>query len=113
MYPNPRLAYDRTCDCRCPIHHNQQRSDYNHPDCHCLTTCATQPMTLLAPQTGGALFLDRHAILWYVPSLQPGHWDWRYATPVTIGHPLAETSDLITELLSDTHTGLLPLTHRL
>ncbi len=113
MYRTTGSAYDRACDCRCPNHHGQQRCVYNDPGCHCLATCASQPMTLLAPHIGGALFLDRHDALWYVPGLQPGHWDWRYAAPVTPGDPLAETTDLITGFLRDTHTALLPLTHRL
>ncbi|MFF4879585.1 hypothetical protein [Micromonospora sp. NPDC000668] len=39
-------------------------------------------MTLLAPQINGAVFLDAAKALWYVPSLEPGHLDWRNATPV-------------------------------
>jgi hypothetical protein len=73
MYRTPRPAYDRRCDCTCPIHHGQPRAIYDDPGCHCLTSCASQPLTLLAPQINGALFLDRHELLWYVPGLEPGH----------------------------------------
>lgn len=70
-------------------------------------------MTLLAPQINGALFLDHHGALWHVPGLKPGHWDWRYATPIGLGHPLFEAADLIAGLLRETHAGLLPLVHLL
>lgn len=80
MYRSNHSAYARDCDCHCPIHRRQPRSVYNDPGCHCLATCARQPMTLLAPQINGALF---HGALWYVPGLEPGHWDWRYATRST------------------------------
>jgi hypothetical protein len=70
-------------------------------------------MTLPAPQINGALFLDRHDALWYVPGLQPGHWDWRNATPVGTGHPLSETGDLIADVLRETPEGLLLLAYRL
>lgn len=113
MYRAYRSAYERACDCHCPTHHSQPRFVYNDPGCHCLTTCASQPMTLLAPQIGGALFLNYHGTLWYVPCLQPGHWDWRYATAVDLGHPIADAADLIEQLLRDTHEGLLPLIHRM
>ncbi|GAA3943213.1 hypothetical protein [Actinoplanes auranticolor] len=113
MYRTPSPAYDRTCDCGCPTHHGQPRSTYNHPGCHCLTTCATQPMTLLDPQISGALFLDRDDVLWYVPGLEPGHWDWRNAVPVNAGHPLRDTSDLITGLLRETHARLRSFAHDL
>ena len=84
MYRTPNPAYQRACDCRCPLHHGQLRSTYNDPGCHCLTICASQPMTLLTPQITGALFLDRDDVLWFVPGLEPGHWDWRNATPVNL-----------------------------
>ncbi|MFI5489241.1 hypothetical protein [Micromonospora echinaurantiaca] len=113
MYGTYRSAFERACDCHCPIHHGQPRSIYNDPGCHCLATCANQPMTLLAPQINGALFLNYHGTLWYVPALEPGHWDWRYAAPVDIGHPLSEAADLIADFLRDTDAGLLPLIHRL
>lgn len=70
-------------------------------------------MTLLAPQINGALFLDRDDALWFVPALQPGHWDWRCATLVTDGHPLAETTDLIGNLLSEAQVALSAFTHHL
>ncbi|MDG4838344.1 hypothetical protein O7631_17635 [Micromonospora sp. WMMD967] len=76
-----RNAREHACDRRCPIHHDQPRSTYDNPDCHYLPTCASQPMTLLAPQINGAVFLDGANALWYVHSLEPRHWDWRYATP--------------------------------
>ena len=113
MYRTPRPAHERPCDCTCPIHHGQPRSIYNDPGCHCVTSCASQPMTLLAPQINGALFLDRHDVLWYVPGLQPGHWDWRYASPVPAGYPLYETGDLITDLLREAGTGLISVAHLL
>jgi hypothetical protein len=68
-------------------------------------------MTLLAPQINGALFLDRDDALWFVPALEPGHWDWRCATPVTVGLPLAETAALITGFLHETHVSLRAFTH--
>lgn len=107
MYRTPR-PYDRACDCHCPVHHGQPRLTYTNPRCHCLTTCASQPTTLLAPQTGGALFLDRDDTLWYVPGLQPGHWDWRCAVPVPAGSPLYETGERITDFLREADTGLFP-----
>lgn len=113
MHRTYRNARERACDCRCPIHHGQPRSTYNNPDCHCLATCASQPMTLLAPPINGAVFLDAANALWYVPSLEPGHWDWRYATCVDVGHPLFPASTLITGLLRETHAALLPLLYRL
>ncbi|WP_275407969.1 hypothetical protein [Actinoplanes regularis] len=63
-------------------------------------------MTLFAPQINGALFLDTDDVLWFVPGLEPGHWDWRSATRVNPGHPLFEASDRITDLLRDTNEGL-------
>ncbi|BCY07337.1 hypothetical protein [Actinoplanes sp. L3-i22] len=113
MYRTPRPAYDLACDGNCPAHHSQPRSTYNNPRCHCLATCASQPMTLLAPQIDGALFLDRDDTLWYVPGLQPGHWDWRRAAPVPAGFPLCEAGDRITDLLSEANTGLFPFADRL
>jgi hypothetical protein len=100
-------------DCRCPTHRGQRRSAYNDPGCHCLPTCASQPITLHAPQINGALFLTYHRTLWYVPGQEPCHGDRRYATPVDIGHPLFETADLIADALRGTHAGLLPLSYRL
>ncbi|MBB2940510.1 hypothetical protein FB565_000214 [Actinoplanes lutulentus] len=70
-------------------------------------------MTLLAPQINSAIFLDHNNILWVVPGLQAGHWDWRNAVPVSIGHPLSATSDLLSRLLYEAHESLLPLIHRL
>ena len=96
-----------------PLHHGQPRSTYNDPGCHCLTICASQPMTLLTPQFTGALFLDRDDVLCSVPGLEPGHWDWHNATLVDTGHPPADTSKLITDLLRETNAGLRSLTHRL
>ena len=113
MYRTYRSPYERACDCRCPIHHGQPRAVYNEPDCHCLTTCASQPMTLLTPQIGGAVFLNWHGPLWFVPALEPGHWDWRYATPVDDGHPLQTVANLVADFLHETHEGLLPLIHRM
>jgi hypothetical protein len=66
-------------------------------------------MTLLAPQINGALFLGGGDTLWFVPALEPGHWDWRYANPVAAGHPLGETA-LIT-LSPETHVRLRAFTH--
>lgn len=113
IYRTHGNAYERACNCRCPVHHSRPRTIYHNPGCHCRATCASQPTTLLAPQINGALFLDRYDTLWYVPGLEPGHWDWRCATPVDIGHPLFATSTLIAEFLRETHAQLLPLTHRL
>ncbi|MBB5871949.1 hypothetical protein F4553_005328 [Allocatelliglobosispora scoriae] len=113
MYRTYRNPYERACDCTCPAHHGQQRWTYNDPGCHCLATCASQPMILLTPEVGGAMFLNYHGALWYVPALEPGHWDWRYATPVDVGHPLFDAADLIIDLLRDTHKALLPLIHRM
>lgn len=113
MYRTYRSAYERSCDCTCPIHHGQPRSIYNDPACHCLATGASQPMTLLAPQIGGAVFLNYHGTLWFVPGLEPGHWDWRYAAPVDLGHPLFDAADLIAEFLRQTHAELVPLIHRM
>ena len=111
MYRTPRTTIDTSCDCRCRIHHGQPRTTYDNPNCHCLITCATQPMTLLAPQIHGALFLDHDGTPWHVPGLEPGHWDWRYAAPVDSGHPLIEVSDTIAEFLDMTGARLLSLTH--
>lgn len=113
MYQTPRPAYDLACDCDCPIHRGHLRSVYNAPGCRCLTSCASQPMTLLAPQIHGALFLDRDGTLWFVPALQPGHWDWRCATPVTGAHPLAETTTTIGGFLAETQVWLRAYTHDL
>lgn len=113
MYRTYRSPYERHCDCRCPVHHGHLRTDYTDPGCHCLATCASQPMTLLAPQIGGALFLNWHGTLWFVPALEPGHWDWRYAAPVDLGHPVDPAADLIADFLHQTHEELLPLIHRM
>jgi hypothetical protein len=113
MYRTPAPAHDRACDCGCPIHRGQLRSTYDDPRCRCVTICASQPMTLLAPQINGVLFLGPDHLLWFVPGLEPGHWDWRNATPVHPGHPLDEIGDLISDLLSRTQEGLHALTHRL
>ncbi|MBM0238795.1 hypothetical protein JNW88_19605 [Micromonospora sp. ATA32] len=128
MYRTYRNVHERACDCRCPVHHGRPRSIYNDPECHCdrpvrllglaaaageVATCAGQLLTLLARQINGVLFLDHHGALWYVPGLQPGHWDWRYATEIDAGHPLFEASELIADLLRETHTCLLPLIHLL
>ncbi|MEV6815115.1 hypothetical protein [Micromonospora sp. NPDC051296] len=69
-------------------------------------------MTLLAPQISGALFLNYHGTLWFVPGLEPGHWDWRFATPLPIDHPLVEAANVIAGLLRGTHARLLRLIHR-
>lgn len=111
MYHTYRNAHECACDCGCPAHHSQTRSTYNDPSCHCLTICASQPMTLLAPQINSAMFLDRSNVLWYVPGLEPGHWDWRNASPVSTGHPLYASCDVISDLLYRTHDALLPLIH--
>ena len=111
MYRTPRPAYDLACDCNCPIHRGQPRSVYNAPGCQCLTVCASQPMTLLAPQINGALFLDRDDAIWFVPALQPGHGDWRSATPVTGGHPLADADTLVSALLAEVDARLRAFTH--
>ncbi|MDT4995497.1 MAG: hypothetical protein QOH97_5389 [Actinoplanes sp.] len=87
MYRTPCPTFDCLCDCRCRIHHSQPRTTYDNPDCHCLITCASQPMTLLAPQINDALFLHHDGELWHVPGLEPGHWDWRYAAPIGAGTP--------------------------
>jgi hypothetical protein len=113
MYRTPVRAYDRDCDCQCPAHRGQPRSTDNDPACRCLTICTSQPMTLLAPQINAAVFLDRPDELWYVPGVEPGHWDLHNAALVGAGHPLAETGDRITDLLCETHEGLLRLVHRL
>ncbi|UQU66793.1 hypothetical protein COUCH_11215 [Couchioplanes caeruleus] len=68
-------------------------------------------MTLLAPQINGALFLDRAAALCFVPAFQPGHWDWRCATPGTEGHPLADVDPLVSTLLAAVDTRLRAFTH--
>ncbi|WFE48890.1 hypothetical protein [Micromonospora sp. WMMD1155] len=69
-------------------------------------------MTPLAPQINGVGFLDDANALWYLPSLEPGHWDWRYATPVDVD-PLFPASTLFTGLLRKTHAALLPVLYRL
>ncbi|MFI5893825.1 hypothetical protein ACIA5D_27360 [Actinoplanes sp. NPDC051513] len=112
MYRISRPAFDLACDRECP-HRGQPRSDCNNPRGRCLTICASQPMTLLVPQINGAMFLDRHDELWYVPGLLPGHWDWRNATPISSGHPLSEIGDRTASLLHETHEGVLCLVHRL
>jgi len=57
MYKAPRPAYDIAFDCNCPVHRGLPRSAYNAPGCRCLNSCASQPITVLAPQINGALFL--------------------------------------------------------
>lgn len=66
-------------------------------------------MTLFAPHINGALFLDHHDVLWYVPRLEPGHWDWRHARTVPVGYPMYQTGDLITDLLREANAGLVSL----
>ncbi|MEV4709680.1 hypothetical protein [Actinoplanes sp. NPDC049316] len=107
MYRTPRPA----CDCNCSIHRGLPRSVYDAAGCQCLTSCASQPMTLLAPQIKGALFLDRDTTLWFVPTLQPEHWDWRCATPVTDGHPIADADTLVSTLLAEVDARLRAFTH--
>ncbi|GAA0555863.1 hypothetical protein GCM10010172_43390 [Paractinoplanes ferrugineus] len=107
MYQTARPAYD----CSCPIHRGLPRSVYDAPGCRCLTICASQPLTVLAPQINGALFLDRDDMLWFVPVLQPGHWDWRCATTVTGGHPLADADALVCRLPSEVDVRLREFTH--
>ncbi|MFF0372117.1 hypothetical protein [Micromonospora sp. NPDC005087] len=58
------------------------------------------------------MFLEFADALRYVPSLQPGHWDWRYPTRVDMGYPLFPASTLIADLLRETHADLLPLVYR-
>ncbi|MER7457339.1 hypothetical protein [Micromonospora sp. NPDC126480] len=70
-------------------------------------------MTLLAPQIGEALFLNYHGALWFVPALEPDHWDWRNAAPRRLGHPLFDAADLMAEFLRQTHAELVPLIHRM
>lgn len=112
MYRAETTTHERPCDCACRIHHGQSRTSYDNPQCHCLITCASQPMTLLAPQIGAALFLDRQGALWIVPGLEPGHWDWRCATPIHVTHPYVDAADQITGLIHETTTTLIPLIHR-
>ncbi|MBB5871948.1 hypothetical protein F4553_005327 [Allocatelliglobosispora scoriae] len=66
------------CNCRCPLHHGFERTDYFQPGCACAITCDTQPMTLLAEQWGCALFLDRNGDLWHVNAMANGQWDWEH-----------------------------------
>jgi hypothetical protein len=87
-----------TCNCQCAIHHGNPRRFFTDPGCRCLISYASQPLTLHSPQTGGALFLDRDARLWHVPSLEPGHWDWNRATHADSDYPLI-AAEMVTELL--------------
>ncbi|MGW3811563.1 hypothetical protein [Micromonospora sp. NPDC005113] len=86
---------------------------HTKPNCHCLAICASQPMTPLAPQINGAVFLDISGALWYVPSLGPGHGGWRYATCLDVGHPLFRASTRISDFLRETHAELLLLRYSL
>jgi hypothetical protein len=101
-----------TATARAP-HRGRPRTSYDAPGYHCLTSCASQPITLLAPQINAAVFLDWHDVLWQVPGLEPGHWDWRAAAPIGTGHPLDATVGLITDLLRETHDVLLSYGQRL
>ncbi|KXK59283.1 hypothetical protein AWW66_25140 [Micromonospora rosaria] len=71
--------WQRTCDCRCIVHHRRPRTTYTEPDCACAITCATQPLTLVADRWGCALFLDPRGDLWHVPAIANGTWDWAHA----------------------------------
>jgi hypothetical protein len=113
MYRTYRNPFERPCDCRCPIHQGSRRTAYDEPDCHCLITCASQPATLIVPEVGGILFLDYGLTLWFVPSLEPGHWDWQCAVPVGSKHPLGKAADHLSDLLFEAHEALLPLIHRM
>jgi hypothetical protein len=46
-----------------------------------------------------------------VSALQPGHWDWRCATPVTGDHPLADADTLVSTLLAEVDARLRAFTH--
>lgn len=102
----PHNPMRHACNCRCPVHHGTPRHFFTDPGCRCQISCASQPMTLHCPQTGGALFLDRDARLWHVPSLEPGHWDWNNAVHADSGYPLIAAEPVITELLLIAAEGL-------
>jgi hypothetical protein len=70
--------WQRLCDCRCPLHHGQTRTEYAEHGCGCLITCATQPMTLIAEQWGYALFLNKDGRLLAVSLIVGGSWEWGY-----------------------------------
>ncbi|GAA1843098.1 hypothetical protein [Asanoa iriomotensis] len=111
MYSTFLRPYEQDCDCRCPAHRGQPRLTYNDSNCHCLITCATQPLTLLAPEVGGALFLNFHGTLWFVSAPEPGHWDWRHATPVDVGHRLLATAIAIADALHSSSIELQRFRH--
>ncbi|MCZ7423779.1 hypothetical protein O7605_31785 [Verrucosispora sp. WMMA2121] len=91
--------WQRLCDCRCLVHHQQPRTTYTDPDCACTITCATQPLTLLADRWGCALFLDHGGDLWHVPAMANGTFDWAYAAEIDSRHDSYDASRTIEHLL--------------
>lgn len=91
--------WQRLCDCRCALHYGYRRTIYNNPECGCVITCATQPMTLLAEQWRRALFLDQHGSLRQVPAMANGQWDWANAAPFDITHEDLDTIRFVEQIL--------------
>ena len=93
------LAWQRPCDCRCPVHYRQTRVTYDESGCACTITCATQPITLLADRWGCALFLNERGDLWHVPALTAGTWDWENAAEIDNRHDFYHASVVLEHLL--------------
>ncbi|MDG4813970.1 hypothetical protein O7628_00410 [Micromonospora sp. WMMD956] len=91
--------WQRSCDCRCLLHHHLPRTTYDEPDCACTITCATQPLTLLADRWGCTLFLDLAGDLWHVPAMTHGTWDWSNAAEIDTRSDLHNAGRLIEQLL--------------
>lgn len=89
------------CNCRCPLHHGFQRTDYFQPGCSCAITCDTQPMTLLAEQWGCALFLDQNGDLWTVPAMANGQFDWEHGGEVDTRSEFYDDSVTVERLLRE------------
>jgi hypothetical protein len=101
MYQRPNNPIEHPCNCGCPVHHHRPRKFFSDPGCQCVISCASQPLTVHSPQTGGALFLDRQHRVWHVPGLEPGRWDWNSAihTDTDAGYPLITAEPELIEAL--------------
>jgi hypothetical protein len=101
MYQRPHNPIEHACNCACPIHHGKPRQFFTDPGRRCLISCASRPLTVHSPQTGGALFLDRQNRIWHVPGIEPGCWDWHNAihSDTDAGYPLISAEPVLIETL--------------
>ncbi|GIH02912.1 hypothetical protein Rhe02_09790 [Rhizocola hellebori] len=101
MYQRSHNSNQHACNCGCLVHAGKPRLFFTDPGCDCIISCASQPLTVHAPQTGGALFLDRKRRLWHIPGLGSGRWDGNSAihSDADNGYQLIDAEPELADLL--------------